>query len=146
MTSWCTFSYILVQYTPRTTTLKPSTGDETNIDHLISMQCSAWKPWLLAFMWMPLDMNHPSKHCCGPRTPPSSQQHYPMAVAPQQGNVPWHTTLTAQGQLEEHNKGPKLLLASKFSRSQSDRTSVRCAGGAGLEATTPNIQDPEDPL
>ena len=31
-----------------------------------------------------------------------------MAVAPQQDNVPWHTANTAQEQLEEHNKGPKV--------------------------------------
>ena len=30
----------------------------------------AGKPWVLAFMWMPMDMNHPSKCCCGPSTQP----------------------------------------------------------------------------
>ena len=40
---------------------------------------------------------------------PSSQQHYLMAVAPQQDNVLWHPANTAQEQLEERNKGPKVL-------------------------------------
>ena len=40
---------------------------------------------------------------------PTSQQHYPMAVAPQQDSVPLHTTNTAQEQLEENNKGTKVL-------------------------------------
>ena len=40
---------------------------------------------------------------------PSSQQHYPMAVALVQDNVPWHTTKTAQEQLVEHNKGLMVL-------------------------------------
>lgn len=31
-----------------------------------------------------------------------------MAVAPQQDNVPWHTADTAQEQLGEHDKGPKV--------------------------------------
>ena len=39
----------------------------------------------------------------------SSQQHYPIAVATQQDSVPWHTANTAQAQLKEHNKGPKVL-------------------------------------
>ena len=39
---------------------------------------------------------------------PTSKQHY-LAVAPQQDNVPWHTTNTAQEQLEEHNKGAEVL-------------------------------------
>ena len=40
---------------------------------------------------------------------PSSQQHYPTAVAPQQDNVPKHTVNTAPELLEEHNRGPKVL-------------------------------------
>ena len=35
-----------------------------------------------------------------------------VAVAPQQDNVPWHTANTAQEQLKEHNKGPKVLTGS----------------------------------
>ena len=101
------------------TTLKPLTGDMNNIDHVIIMQCSAGKPWVLAFMWMPLDTHrHPSKHWCGPSAPPSSQQHYLMAVAPQQDNVPWHTANTAQEPLGEHSQGPKVS-TSKFPRSDS---------------------------
>ena len=40
--------------------LKPLTGEVNNIVLLIT--------WVLAFMWMPLDTHHPSKHCCGPST------------------------------------------------------------------------------
>ena len=46
------------------------TTNLNNIDHLITMWCSAGKPWVLAFMWMPLDTHHPSKHCCGLSTTP----------------------------------------------------------------------------
>lgn len=34
------------------TALAPPTGEVIKIDHLFTMQCSAGKPWLLAFMWM----------------------------------------------------------------------------------------------
>ena len=61
-------------------------------------------------MWMPLDTHHPSKHLLETKYTPSSQQHYPKAMAPpQQDNAPWHTANTAQEQLEEHNKGPEVL-------------------------------------
>lgn len=43
-------------------------SDVSNIDHLIPMRCSAGKPWVLAFMWMPLDMHWwqwlPSRTMC----------------------------------------------------------------------------------
>ena len=82
------------------TTLKPLTGDVNNTDHLITTQCSAGKPWVLAFMWMPLDTHHPSKHCCEPSAPP----HH--------NNTTWWQcpppANTAQKQLEAHNKAPKV--------------------------------------
>ena len=40
--------------------LKLVTGDVNNIDHLVIMQCSAGKPCILPFIWMPLDSHHPS--------------------------------------------------------------------------------------
>ena len=104
-------SIIIIIYTDHHhTTLKPLTGDMNNIDHLFTMQCSAEKPWVLAFTWTSFDMNHPSKHCCGPSTPPHhsniAQWQWPH---PQQDNLPWHTTNTAQEQLEEHSNRPKVL-------------------------------------
>lgn len=33
-------------------TLKPVTGEVHSIDHLVTAQCSAGKPWVLAFIWM----------------------------------------------------------------------------------------------
>ena len=90
------------------TTLKPPTCDVNSIGHLITMPCSAGKPWVLVFMWAPLDMHHTSKHCCGQSTPPHPNTTR-CQCPPQQDYVPWHTANTAQEQLEEHNKGPKVL-------------------------------------
>ena len=39
------------------------TGEVNNIDHIITVQCSAGKPRVLAFLWKPLDMHNPTKHC-----------------------------------------------------------------------------------
>lgn len=39
-----------------------------HIDHLVTIQCAAGKPWDLAFTPMPMNMNHPPKHCCRPGT------------------------------------------------------------------------------
>lgn len=44
------------------TTLEPLTGDVNHIDHLVTLQRSPTKPWVLAVIWMPFDMHHPSKH------------------------------------------------------------------------------------
>ena len=66
------------------TTSKPLTGDVNNTDHLITIRCSAGEPRALAFMWMPLDTHHPSKHCSEPSTPThhNNTPKWPMAVAP----------------------------------------------------------------
>lgn len=53
------------------TKLKQLIGEINNTDHFVTMQCSARKPWVLAFIWMPLDMHHPFKHCCRPSYIPS---------------------------------------------------------------------------
>ena len=45
-----------------TTTLTPLTGEVINTDHLITLQCVTGKPWILAFMWMPLHTHHPPKN------------------------------------------------------------------------------------
>ena len=90
------------------TTLKPLKDDMNNIDHFITLRCSTGKPWVLSFMWILLDKHHPSKHCCETSTPliittlPDGSGH-------QQDSVPRHTANTAQEQLKEHNKEPKLL-------------------------------------
>lgn len=55
-------------WSPRT--IKPPTSQVNNNDDLITTQRSAMRPWVLAFMWMTLDMNHPLKHCCKPGTRP----------------------------------------------------------------------------
>ena len=47
------------------TTLKPLTGDVSNIALLIIRQCSTGKCWILAFMWTP-----PIQTLWGPSTPP----------------------------------------------------------------------------
>lgn len=60
--------------------------------------CSVGKPWVLAFMWMPLDTHHkPWKHSWRSRT-----------------GGPW---IRAQGG----------NLASKFPRAQTDQSSMGCA-------------------
>lgn len=56
------------------------------------MQCSAWKPWVLTFTWMPLDTHYPPKR----RYTPPWQWHSHMAVPHQQANTPCHTAKTAQ--------------------------------------------------
>ena len=94
------------------TTLKSLIGDMNNIDHLITMQCYAGKPWVLVFMWMPLDMHQPSEHLCTKYTPLITTT---LAMAPRQDSVPWHTANTAQEQLEEQNKGPKVLTGTPIS-------------------------------
>lgn len=38
-------------------------GEVNKIDQIITVQCSAGKPWVLAFVWKPLDMHNPTKHC-----------------------------------------------------------------------------------
>ena len=45
----------------------PPSGD---IDHVVTMQCSAGKPYALSFMLTPFDTHHTSKHHRGPNTPP----------------------------------------------------------------------------
>ena len=44
-------------------TLKTLIVEVKNIDHLVTMICVV-KPWVLIFMWMPLDVHHPPEHCC----------------------------------------------------------------------------------
>lgn len=44
------------------TRLKPLTGKVNNIDHLVTVQCSAEKPLVLVFIWTPFDVHHPPEH------------------------------------------------------------------------------------
>lgn len=55
---WCMCGFIHRS----ATTLEPLTGDVNHIDHLVTLQRSPTKPWVLAVIWMPFDMHHPSKH------------------------------------------------------------------------------------
>lgn len=45
------------------------TGQVHNIDHLVIIDCSARKPWVLVFTRLPIDTHHSPRHCCRPRTP-----------------------------------------------------------------------------
>lgn len=47
----------------------------------------AWHFFLLAFIWVPLDMQHSPKDRNQPSTPPHDNDS-PLAVTPQQGNAP----------------------------------------------------------
>ena len=44
---------------PHVQTEQQNHSDVINIDYLVTAQCSAGKPWVLAFMWMPLDIKTP---------------------------------------------------------------------------------------
>ena len=66
------------------TTLKPLTGDVNNTDHLVTMQCSAGRPWVLAFMRMPVCMDHTRGHC--------SRQAMCTRAPPPAGSAPVQTT------------------------------------------------------
>ena len=72
---WIAIKINLTLWSART--LKPLTADRNNFDHLITMRCSAGKPWMLAFMWMPLDTYHPSKHCTDPHHNNTSWWQWP---------------------------------------------------------------------
>lgn len=46
------------------TTLKPFTVAMNKTDHLTAVQYSDGEPWILVFMWTPIDRNHPLKQPC----------------------------------------------------------------------------------
>lgn len=64
-------------------TLKPLTGNVNNIDHPFTTQCSAGKTWVLAFMWLPLDLHHLTTAHHGNITPSSviHKGRYRLAAA-----------------------------------------------------------------
>ena len=107
-----------------TTTLKPLRGNVSNTDHLITMQCSAGKPWVLRFMWMPLDMHHTSQNRCTPSTTPHGNDTPLMAAAPQQDNAPTHYKNCSGMAWGAQQKARGVDLANKFTRSQSNWASV----------------------
>lgn len=55
-----------------------------NTVHLVTMQCSAGKPWLSAFMRTPLDKRHLPKHCRRPSAPPCGNSTPRWQCSPQQ--------------------------------------------------------------
>ena len=124
-----------------TTTLQPLRAHVSNTDHLITMQCSAGKPWVLAFMWMPLDMHHTSQNRCTPSTTPHGNDTPLMAAAPQQDNAPTHYKNCSGMAWGAQQKARGVDLANKFTRSQSNWASV----GRG-ETLDPWKQDPMDPV
>lgn len=62
--------------------------------------------------WMLLDTHHPSKHRCGPSTPPHDICT-PWWPWPRGWTMHQHTTKTAKEQLKEHSKVQGNYLASK---------------------------------
>lgn len=48
---------------------KPLTVKVNNINHLAVVQYSNVTPWILTFMWLSLDTNHPAEHPHGTSTP-----------------------------------------------------------------------------
>lgn len=61
MSTHALFFFSFTQGTECTTTsLKWLTSKVSKIDHLVIMQGSAEKPWMLAFMWMPLVKGNPT--------------------------------------------------------------------------------------
>lgn len=106
------------------TSLKPLTGEVKHIDHLVTIRRAAGKPWDLAFTPMPMNMNHPPKHCCRPGTTSHSSWAGSAPLARQcflqrckkYSAIARGTWQRAQG----------INLASKFLRSRSNWASVGC--------------------
>lgn len=67
-----------------------------HIGYKIMMQCSAGKSWVLASMWMPLEIHHPSKYCGRPSRPFNGK-----------GTLWWQCIKTALKWLEDYNKEHK---------------------------------------
>ena len=113
---------VLKVLTPISKIFKLLTGEVSNTDCLVTVQVSTGEPRVQEFMWLPLDMHHPSKHRCGP----SSHHHGDGSGAlrtmrpatPQEPLSDRWMWLRAQG----------VDLTSKFPRSQSDQASVGHAG------------------
>lgn len=55
--------------------LNPLTGEENNIGHLATMQCSAGKPWVLVLMWLPSRQKSPTNATPGRQQPPPAGQY-----------------------------------------------------------------------
>lgn len=62
------------------TSLKQLTGNVNNIDNFVTKQFAAGRPWVLAFMWMPLWITHLNTA--------ADQAHPIMAIALPSGNGP----------------------------------------------------------
>lgn len=82
------------------------------VDHLVTMQWSIGKPWVLAFVWMPFDMHYLFKYGWKIKYTSSWQQHYLIAEQWQPANLlMWQ-------------RDPGVDLACKFPKSQSDQASI----------------------
>lgn len=92
-----------------------------------SLKCNVLlrRSWVLAFMWILLDMHHPFKYHCGPSPPPHSNGK------PQK--------LHKNG-LRKVIMAKSFAKASKFPRSQSDQASVGWAGTSLIHPQTYRIQ------
>lgn len=55
-----------------------------NINYLATVQCSAAKPWITAFLWMFFDPKKPAQHCFRERKPngtgPTSRTMPPFQI------------------------------------------------------------------
>lgn len=66
--------------------LKPLMFDTNTTTHLAALQYSAGKPWILTFMWMPLESDPPPKPSCRSSTQPATT----WAQVPRQDSVCCH--------------------------------------------------------
>lgn len=62
---------------------------ENNIGNFVSKQCASWKPWLLAFMWVPLDNESPTRTLLRAQ-PLMATAHSDDSGAPSNNAQDWH--------------------------------------------------------
>lgn len=88
------------------------TGDIRDIDHRITMQCSAGEPLVLAIMWML--SGHQHNYCSRPNTPPISLALPNSSGLPQQDRTPCYSTKLLSNNSINTTKSPRCWPSRQF--------------------------------